>query len=84
MPPNTEGGVTTAQNIYESIGEKAEMLTLSNGKYEEFIPNKTIVRIGTVLLNTQTHEIVDFVSPNDTAREEFYSDTYYFWRLRRA
>jgi hypothetical protein len=60
-------GVTTAQNIYESIGEKAEMLTLSNGKYQEFIPNKTIVRIGTVLLNTKTHEIVDFVSPNDTS-----------------
>ena len=47
-------GVTLAQNIYESIGKKADVLTLSNGKYQEFFTNDTIVRIGTVLLNTKT------------------------------
>lgn len=58
-------GVTLAQNIYESIGKKADVLTLSNGKYQEFFTNDTIVRIGTVLLNTKTKEIIDFVTPND-------------------
>lgn len=63
-------GVTTpcvAQNPYESIGKETKVLTLSNGKFQEIFTNDTIVRIGTVLLNTQTHEIVDFVNPNDTS-----------------
>ncbi len=55
-----------AQNIYESIGKKAEILTLSNGKYQEIFPNDTLVRIGTVLFNTVTNEVVDFVTETDT------------------
>lgn len=61
------GGGVTAQNIYESIGKQAELLTLSNGQFQEFFPNDTLVRIGTVLLNTRTHEIVDFIILEDTA-----------------
>lgn len=59
-------GVSTAQNIYESIGKKTEVLTLSNGTYQELVPNDTLVRIGTVLFNTVTNEVVDFISKSDT------------------
>lgn len=37
------------------------MLTLSNGQYQEFIPNDTVVVIGSVLYNTITEEIVGVV-----------------------
>jgi hypothetical protein len=50
-----------AQNIYEGIGKTAEILTLSNGKYQEIFPNDTLVCIGTVLFNTVTNEVVDFI-----------------------
>lgn len=46
-----------AQNPYESIGREAEMLTLSDGKNQEFIPNDTVFVIGSVLFNTITEEI---------------------------
>jgi len=53
-------GIVQAQNPYESIGRHAEMLTLSNGQYQEFIPNDTLVVIGSVLFNTMTEQIVGF------------------------
>jgi hypothetical protein len=59
------GGVL-AQNIYESIGKEAKILTLSNGKYQEIITNDTIVRIGTVLFNTVQKEVVAFLDSADT------------------
>ena len=58
-------GSTNAQNIYESIGKKAEVLTLSNGQYQEIFPNDTLVRIGSVLFNTVTQEVVEFVEKSD-------------------
>jgi hypothetical protein len=57
-------GVTTAQNPYESLGKTTEVLTLSNGKYQEFMTNDTIVQIGSVLFNTITNEVVFFLSEN--------------------
>ena len=59
-------GVTTAQNPYESIGKTTEVLTLSNGKYQEFFPNDTIVRIGSVLFNRVTNEVVEFLTEKDS------------------
>ncbi|TVR27546.1 MAG: hypothetical protein EA390_13705 [Balneolaceae bacterium] len=53
-------GTVHAQNPYESIGRHAEMLTLSNGQYQEFISNDTLVVIGSVLYNTMTEQIVGF------------------------
>ena len=38
-------GVTTAQNPYESIGKTTEVLTLSNGKYQEFFTNEKMVHL---------------------------------------
>ena len=60
-------GVTTAQNPYESIGKTTEVLTLSNGKYQEFFPNDTIVRIGSVLFNRLTNEVVAFLTEKDSS-----------------
>ena len=60
-------GVTTAQNPYESIGKTTEVLTLSNGKYQEFFPNDTIVRIGSVLFNRVTNEVVEFLTEKDSS-----------------
>lgn len=51
-----------AQNPYESLGIKeVEVLTLSNGKYNEFFNNDTLVRIGSIMLNTITNKVVSFV-----------------------
>ena len=60
-------GVTTAQNPYKSIGKTTEVLTLSNGKYQEFFPNDTIVRIGSVLFNRVTNEVVEFLTEKDSS-----------------
>ncbi len=42
------------------------MLTLSNGKYQEFIPNDTVVVIGSVLFNTITEKVIGFVEEDTT------------------
>lgn len=54
--------LSKAQNPYESLGIKdVKVLTLSNGKYNEFFNNDTLVRIGSVMLNTKTNKVVSFV-----------------------
>jgi len=58
-----------AQNPYKSIGKQAEVLTLSNGKYQEFIPNDTLVVIGSVIYNTITEEVVAFAVPDTVLTE---------------
>jgi hypothetical protein len=63
-------GVTTAQNPYESIGKKAKVLTLSNGKYQEIFTNDTIVPIGSVMYNRVTGDIVAFLT-RDTMYAEY-------------
>ncbi len=66
-------GVTAAQNPYESIGKpmpKGKILTLTNGKYPEVIENDTVVRIGSVMFNTVTGEVVAFLT-KDTLHTEY-------------
>lgn len=66
-------GVTIAQNPYESIGKpmpKGKMLTLSNGKYQEFFPNDTLTPIGSVRFNTITGEVEAFLT-RDTMYAEY-------------
>jgi len=46
---------------WEKYGFKFKVVTLSNGKYQEFHDLKDVVEIGSVLFNTQTNEIVGFV-----------------------
>ena len=58
---------TTAQNPYESLGIETKVLTLTEGKYPEFIPNEKFMPIGGVLLNTETGEVVEFLDPDTVA-----------------
>lgn len=46
---------------WEKYGFKFKVVTLSNGKYQEFHDLKDVVEIGSVLFNTQTNQIVGFV-----------------------
>jgi len=50
-----------AQDIFKQHGIEREILTLSKGKYEEIFTNEEIVQIGTVLLNTKTNKVVQFL-----------------------
>jgi len=50
-----------AQDIFKEHGFNKEILTLSKGRYEEVFKNEEIVQIGSVLLNTKTNKIVEFL-----------------------
>jgi hypothetical protein len=56
-------------NPYKSIGKEAKVLTLSNGKYEEFFDTDTIEIIGSAVLNTKTMKVIGFVE-QDTLYSE--------------
>ena len=51
---------------WEKYGFKPKIVTLSDGKYQEFHDLKKVVEIGSVLYNTQTKEIVGFVKKDTT------------------
>ena len=51
-------------NPYQSIGREARVLTLSNGKYEEFFDTDTLEVIGSAILNTKTMKVIGFVVPD--------------------
>lgn len=55
---------------YAELGITTEVLTLSNGKYQESFTNDTLVRIGSVLFNHITGEVVSIVL-QDTTYEEY-------------
>ena len=64
----------TQTNPYEGLGEQGEklgstILTLSNGRYNEFFDADTIVRIGTILYHVVTQKVVGFVD-HDVAYSE--------------
>jgi|GEM_PF-4196179 len=61
------------QNPYESLGIETKVLTLSDGKYQEFFPNDTLVPIGNVMLNTITGKVVA-VMETDTQYSEYSLD----------
>ncbi|MCY1636748.1 JAB-like toxin 1 domain-containing protein, partial [Marinifilum sp. D737] len=48
-------------------GFKFKVLTLSNGKYQEFHDLEDVVEIGSILYNTQTNQIVGFVQKDSLA-----------------
>ncbi len=55
--------VTTAQTgkqPFADLGKKVKVLTLTNGKYEEFFDDDSIQQIGTALVNIKTMQIVKF------------------------
>jgi len=51
-----------AQDIFKQHGFNKEILTLSKGRYEEVFTSKEIVRVGSVLLNTKTNTIIEFLT----------------------
>jgi hypothetical protein len=59
---------TYAQNEplqpFESLGKTVKVLTLSNGKYNESFPNDSIMRVGSVLYNRNTGELVSVIPPD--------------------
>ena len=58
-----------AQQPFEQYGYKVKVLTLSQGKYEEFFDQDTIVQIGSVMFNTVTNAITGF-AVQDTVYSE--------------
>lgn len=52
--------IASAQNSnpFESIGKKGNIITLSNGKYEELFDQDSIQQIGTVLVNVRQMKVV--------------------------
>lgn len=50
-----------AQQPFESLGVKVEVLTLSNGKYPEFFPNDSLRRIGSVVYNTRLKRVTQLL-----------------------
>lgn len=50
-----------AQQPFEKYGYNAKVLTLSQGKYEEFFDQDTLVQIGSVIMNRLTGKILSFV-----------------------
>lgn len=56
--------IAQTYNPYKSIGKEAKVLTLSNGKYEEFFDTDTIEIIGSAILNTKTMTIIGFYVPD--------------------
>lgn len=55
---------------YQKFGDtKIEVLTLSNGKYNEFFDTDTIEIIGSAVLNTKTMKVIGFVEKDTTYSE---------------
>jgi RHS repeat-associated protein len=58
------------QPFEQELGVKVKILTLSNGKYQETFANDTLLRIGTVMYNQFTGEVVTVIE-NDTMYGEY-------------
>lgn len=55
---------------YQKFGDtKIKVLTLSNGKYNEFFDTDTIEIIGSAVLNTKTMKVIGFVEKDTTYSE---------------
>ena len=67
-----------AQDIFKKHGFDKEPLTLSNGSYNEFFNNDEVVQIGTVLLNTKTSKVVDFID-EDTTKAAYLTELSSRW-----
>lgn len=59
-----------AQNPFAEYGYTPKIATLSQGQFNEFFDNDTIVQIGSVLYNTKSREIVAFVDSESFCQEE--------------
>jgi hypothetical protein len=51
-----------AQNPFKKLGVEVGVITLSKGKYIEFIPYDSIQRIGSVVINIKTGHIIELIN----------------------
>ncbi|WP_289035466.1 hypothetical protein [uncultured Flavobacterium sp.] len=58
-----------SSNPFKSIGKDAEMLTLSNGRYQETFDEDTLQRIGSVVINSRTNQIVQLLDADSLSNE---------------
>ncbi|MEM6524676.1 MAG: hypothetical protein AAF693_12815 [Bacteroidota bacterium] len=63
------GAVSYAQQPFEKYGKEVPIATMSNGKFEEFFDQDTLVQIGTAILNRLSGELYGFVK-YDTLHSE--------------
>ncbi len=61
-------GFTQGQNPFKSIGKKGNVLTLSNGKYDESFEKDSLERIGTAIINRYTRKIEKFSEENSLSK----------------
>jgi len=58
-------------NPFESIGKAPKkILTLSDGKYQEFFYNDTLRRVGSVMFNTVTGKVAYFIDRDSISSED--------------
>lgn len=62
------------QDIFKKHGFNKEPLTLSKGKYKETFTNEDVMQIGTVLIDTRTEKIVEFLE-EDTTKFAYKAET---------
>ncbi|GEM_PF-2058414 len=58
-----------SSNPFKSIGKEAEMLTLSKGRYQETFDEDTLQRIGSVIINSRTNQIVQLLDADSLSIE---------------
>lgn len=54
-------GQDNTYNPYERFGEKIDILTLSNGQFDEFFDLDSVEIIGSAVLNTNTMQVIGFI-----------------------
>jgi hypothetical protein len=59
-------GSIQAQDIFKKHGFNKEPLTLSKGRYKETFTNDEVMQIGTVLFNTRTNKVIQFLEEDTT------------------
>jgi hypothetical protein len=71
-------GSIHAQKTFKKYGVDKEPMTLSKGRYVETFTNEDVMRVGTVLLNTKTNKVVEFLDEEtaDIAYKEEYSSRF--------
>lgn len=57
------------KNPFQSIGKKGKILTLTNGKYEEFFDQDSIQQIGTALVNIYTMKVIKLLKDEKEAQK---------------
>jgi hypothetical protein len=51
-----------SQNPYDAIGKKTTMLTLTKGKYPEYVPYDSIQRIGSIVINIRQGKVIEYLN----------------------